>query len=127
MLSSQLEEPSMFEDDSESVYVIKGEVNGIRERNVNIERKEKGKVGEFGKKLKTSSVLKAEVEELKTVQRYIEKISEQKRYIKRLEKNLEHTRRTCCNLRRELNTEKGKKKIEKSDQDIIKAVYKKYF
>ena len=127
MLSSQLEEASMFDDETKSVNVIKGEVMGLRERNINIARKERGKLGEFGNKIKIASVLKAENEEPNTVQEYIEKISEQKKYIKRLEKNLEHTRRTCCNLRRELNMEKGKKKIEKSDLEIIKAVYNKYF
>ena len=127
MLSSQLEEANMFGDETKSDNVIKGEVIGLGERNKNIVRKERGKLGEFGKKIQIASVLKAENEELYTVQKYMEKISEQKLYIKRLEKNLEHTRRTCCNLRKELNVEKGKKKIEKSDLEIIKAVYNKYF
>ena len=77
MLSSQLEEASMFDDETKSVNVIKGEVMGLRERNINIARKERGKLGEFGNKIKIASVLKAENEEPNTVQEYIEKISEQ--------------------------------------------------
>ena len=109
MLSSQLEEAMIFQEELESGDMLKDEIHGIEEEDTNIIRME------------------AENEDYITGRKYRKKIEEQQRHIEQLEKNLQHTRRTCCRLRRELNQEKKKKKIEQGDLEVIKAIFKKYF